>query len=425
MKTYMGIFNGRIPVRGIFLMSAALVLAAIIGCGNNDDRRPPPDQARAPESGSRVNLYPMSAPPPAANQPQGYAPTRITAAQYTPDQTYGGYQQTPTYSTTQAGYTAPRTGYSNQTVAYGPGAAPPPLSSTAPAPFAGGVGSGAFNTPSGYCTFEDVTAYSNPNVPIGDPPIVINNPTGGVVYAGPSSRSPFRAEGGSGISYGSVEGTADIVRPVGPMSSPYAATTTYSPPVTTYSSPTYSTTTYAAPTTTTYSTTTTAPISTTTYTSSPTLSSTTTTTTYTTPGPTTYTAMPVATYQTSSTPAAYPSVSAVPASFTAGGAPAAGQYKLVPAPDVPPGRRPNDAAPSQWFEIVRPDNGPLRIGRVSATCVCVGVRVPERQIAAGQRALIEARVLTKPPVNNLTYGIYVNIVEPTTTVVDADITIRY
>ncbi len=102
-----------------------------------------------------------------------------------------------------------------------------------------------------------------------------------------------------------------------------------------------------------------------------------------------------------------------------------GGLQLVPATDIPPGNHPEDAAPSQWFEILRPGNGPLRIGRVSATCVCVGVRVPKRSIAAGERALIEARTLTKPPRNNLTYGIFVNIVEPQTVMLDTDVTIRY
>lgn len=417
------------------------MLAAVVGCGNNNNnsssngtRRPPPDQARAPETGSRVNLYPMSGPAPAANQPQGYAPTRITAAQYTPDQT--SYAPSPTYSATPASYQPlSSTTYSTQPVAYGPNASPRPYSNTTasysstPAPFAGGAGSGAFNTPSGYCTFEDVTAYSNPNVPMGDPPVVINNPGGGVMYAGPSARAPLQPDAKPGLSYGTVEGTADIARPIGPTSTPYTSSS--------YSTTTYPTTAYAptvqtVPATTTYSTTT-APVVTTSSTYSPTLSSTTTTTTYMTPGQATYVAMPTTTYQTTSsgvtTSSAYPSttapMAAVPASYTPGGAASAGQYKLVPALDVPPGKRPNDAAPSQWFEIVRPDNGPIRIGRVSATCVCVGVRVPERQVGAGQRALIEARILTKPPVNNLTYGIYVGVVDPVQTTLDTDITIRY
>lgn len=106
-------------------------------------------------------------------------------------------------------------------------------------------------------------------------------------------------------------------------------------------------------------------------------------------------------------------------------APAVGasSYRLVPATDIPPGNHPNDAGPSQWYEILRPGNGPIRIGRVSSTCVCVGVRVPNRFVGAGERALIEARTLTRPPVRNLTYGIYVNIMDPDKVVLDADVTL--
>ncbi len=102
----------------------------------------------------------------------------------------------------------------------------------------------------------------------------------------------------------------------------------------------------------------------------------------------------------------------------------AGEFRLVPAPDVPSSDRPNDAAPSQWFEIVRPGNGPIRIGRVSSSCVCVSVRVPNRFIGAGERALVEARIVSRPPMNNLTYGIFVSVLEPVNTMLDADVTIR-
>ncbi len=99
--------------------------------------------------------------------------------------------------------------------------------------------------------------------------------------------------------------------------------------------------------------------------------------------------------------------------------------RLVPATDIPPGNHPNDALPSQWFEIIRPGNAPIRIGRVSSTCVCVSPRVPNRLVGQGERALIEARILQRPPRNNLTYGIIVNVVEPVTQTIDSDITIRF
>lgn len=102
---------------------------------------------------------------------------------------------------------------------------------------------------------------------------------------------------------------------------------------------------------------------------------------------------------------------------------AAAALQLAPATDIPPGNHPNDVAPSQWYEIIRPDNGPIRIGRVSSTCVCVSVRVPNRFVPAGERALIEARTVSRPSVNGLTYGIYVAVLEPVSTTLEADIVV--
>ncbi len=176
---------------------------------------------------------------------------------------------------------------------------------------------------------------------------------------------------------------------------PAPVTTTYPAPVTTYSAPV---TTYPAPVTT-------YPAPTVTYTPAAPL----TTSTY-----------------TETVVAPNPAMSYAPTAITeTATVREVGGLQLVPATDIPPGNHPEDAAPSQWFEILRPGNGPIRIGRVSATCVCVGVRVPKRTIAAGERALIEARTLTKPPRNNLTYGIFVSVVEPQNVMLDTDVTIRY
>lgn len=97
---------------------------------------------------------------------------------------------------------------------------------------------------------------------------------------------------------------------------------------------------------------------------------------------------------------------------------------LVPANDIPGVTHPGDAGPSQWFEIIRPGMGPLRVGRLSASCVCVGARISKRQFAAGERALVEARTLTAPPRDNLTYVLFANILEPTQQMLSADVTIR-
>ncbi|MDR3210828.1 MAG: DUF1573 domain-containing protein [Planctomycetota bacterium] len=98
-----------------------------------------------------------------------------------------------------------------------------------------------------------------------------------------------------------------------------------------------------------------------------------------------------------------------------------GGYQLRPATDIPPGNHPSDAAPSQWFEIIRPGGAPLRIGRVTSACVCVGVRVPKRVIGQGERALIELRAVAKPPRWGLEYAFFVNVAEPVKETLEAGV----
>ncbi|MDR2390964.1 MAG: hypothetical protein LBE84_04700 [Planctomycetota bacterium] len=99
--------------------------------------------------------------------------------------------------------------------------------------------------------------------------------------------------------------------------------------------------------------------------------------------------------------------------------------QLTPAPDIPPENRPGDATPSQWFEVLRPMDTQLRIGRLSTTCVCVRARAPKRLIPPGERALIEVRTVSRPPVNNVAYGLYVQILEPENVTLDTDVVVRY
>lgn len=418
------------------MLAAAVVLTVNSGCRGRNREVYPREQARA--SAPRANLYPMTSPPPGSAQPlQGYAPTRITASYndgyngYN-NNTYanaGGYNNNAGYN---PGYSGQQGGYTNSPVGYNPGGMPGD-------PFAGTV-QNPFTPNGGVCRVEEITAYSNPTVPIKDPPVLVNRvnvttpypgynagysnttasyttntatygggtpnyiaPTlsattsyggssgfgtaasygmdGGAygpyntsVYGGTSTVG--NAPVGSGISYGPVEGTADLVTSPAAIGMGSSYSTGYGMPGTGagYTTTTTTTRTYSG--------------------------------------------------------GAYPRATAtIPATYTPAPtqAPVASfgpnEIRLVPAPDVPPGIHPNDAGPSQWFEIIRPGNAAIRIGRVSATCVCVGVRVPKRHIAAGERALVEARIVSRPQVNNLTYGIYVNIAEPVQTVVDADVTI--
>ena len=394
--------SGDLDVRGTISFSlAAALLVLVIGCSGES----PGDTAQADSSRSRVPLYPLSAPPPDGQMGQ--------TAQDAGDP-FGG------------------TTFAAASTSYG--------------------GTANYCPPEG-CpeTLPLTPTYPSPVVPLGDPPVIVNNTyqPGTAAFVPATStpapavavaeryRSPYDplferyGQYGYTTTYAqpynpSLAATTTISYAVEPVatsyvSEPYTVTQTatysapvYDPNVNVYSAPATTTTT----TTTTYSTGYAAGYD---YTPSASMMApvpATSQTTYyaaTTTSPAPYT--PMTTYtQPATTPVSF-APPAIDASAGQGG------YRLVPALDVPPGNHPNDAGPSQWFEVIRPGNGPIRIGRVSSTCVCVGVRVPNRFVAAGERALIEARTLTRTPVRNVTYGVYVNIMEPEKMVLDADILI--
>lgn len=366
-------------LRAFFLFALVTALFAVTGCDGQNQTQA--TQTETPGGSRGISLYPLSTPPPPPAQP-------IQSGQVQ-------------YSTPAPGYVTPYGAMTYQT-------SPVPPAYTATTYPAASVSAPGYCTPT-YCPPPETQSYTPTTLVIPDPPVVIDN----VYYPSTTGVTTY----GGGASYTSTT-TYSTGTYAAPAASPYAGLSTYSA-TPTYSS-TYTASSYTA---------TTAP-QVTTY---PSTTTTTYTTTYPAPGPvtTTYPAPdPVTTTYTTTTPT-YSSPPLVPtygspetvAAMTSPLTPAVGGYQLVPAPDIPPRSHPNDAGPSQWFEILRPGNGPIRIGRVSSTCVCVGVRVPNRHIAAGERALIEARTLTRPPARNLTYGIYVNVEEPEKTVLDADVTL--
>lgn len=466
-------------MRGLLLLAAAaLILTLGLGCQSNRY-----DQAYY-QGAPRVNLYPLTAPASGSVQPvRGYGPTRVSSTQdyygnsgYSTGY-YGGTYQTAGYNPGYYGATTTTAGYTDGTYAAGTGYGGGYGLSQDPFPpgtvgASGGVVANPFSAGGGYCRVEDVTPYMNPTVPIKDPPVVIGNNinlgnTGAAGYTynagytqpyvaqtayssgaagyttaaatyntGAATTAGYTTGYGYGASYTAPAGlsatvatSSNINYDSGPV--PYCGPGVACPP-----DPRVDTSMYGGTTSVT-----TAPQHQVSY------------------GERVGTADMVgggygaATYGTGSygtsatmvgggyasgadyAGGAYPrAIDTIPATYrpTLNQAPnpafnpssPIGGIRLVPATDIPPGMHPSDAGPSQWFEIVRPGNGPLRIGRVSATCVCVGVRVPKRTFAAGERALVEVRTLSRPPANNLTYGIYVNVVEPEQKVLDADVTIR-
>ncbi len=382
---------------------------------------------------------------------------------------FAGYEPNPPavtggYATAPAVYTPPTSGPVTGPTGYAP--APAGGYATGPTgtyndPFAG-VQEGGFMTPSGgYCTVEEMRAGMDPRVPINDPPVLMNGRPANLPpqnYArAPMGRPSMSLSanaivppGGTAqgnLIYGPVEGTADIVRPVpgqvgfGPppsLGSMTPAGTGFQPyqpypPMQPVPTPSQSQapSQFAPPPSGGYQQ---APV----VTGPAPLASA--------QAPSSFGSAPAAPmsgpsrYGSAAGGGAYPALMAsavtIPAASQSGSGsmptPAlvtttqsaqAGEYRLVPALDVPPQYHEGDYAPSQWFEVVRPGNDAVRIGRISSTCTCVGVRIPKRSYAAGERILIEARTVAKPARNNLVYGIYVNILEPVRTVVDADVTV--
>lgn len=380
-------------MRAITLIILVFFTLLAGGCGDK-----PPAQAEArpdPIRQGNMSLYPLSMAEPVrplenyATRPADFAPsyTPTYAQSYT--QPYG-----QTQTSVPVGYTDPA-GYSGYATAAG-----------------------------GYCEVTPTSPYMPTTLVVPDPPVIVNEGGRSQFYASsPYQSTPYSAP------YSTV-----------PVGTTYSSETSYAPTsyapttvttATTYDAGTYTTTTtsytpptasyVAVPTSTvsTYSSGTTYPAVSTTYPISTPMA----TPSY---SPAVYQAPPATYYSPSplSVPASPLPVSygqPLPAAdFASAGVTT---MQLVPAPDVPPGNHPSDYGPSQWFEILRPGNGPMRIGRVSSTCVCVGVRVPKRFVAAGERALIEARTMTKPPYSTVTYGIYVNVIEPQKTVLDVDVTV--
>lgn len=472
-------------MRGLLLMAAAaFVLTLGLGCRSNHYEQayyqgaprvnlypltsPPagsvqPVRGYGPTQVSATQDYYGQSNYAGYNTGAGYYGNTYQTAGYNPGYTTGGYTggymdgyNTGAYS---GGYN-PGSGY----VGYQTSQDPFPAG-TVGAGMGAGTVTNPFNPAGGYCRVEEVTPYMNPTVPIKDPPVVIGNninlgqtgATGGYTagyttgyttgYTQPAAYTAGYTTGAAstaGYATGSYGYTApaglsatvstvgsNINYDSGPV--PYCGPGVACPP-----DPRVDTSMYGGVSTVT------APQAQTTYGGESGGTADLVTGGY---GASSYGSS--ASYGSSSlvgggysggtdfgyAGGAYPrAIDTIPATYrtnsfnpalspVSSGVEMGGGLRLVPVRDIPPGMHPSDAGPSQWFEIIRPGNGAIRIGRVSATCVCVGVRVPKRQVGAGERALIEVRTLSRPPANNLTYGVYVNIVEPQQTVLDADVTI--
>lgn len=102
----------------------------------------------------------------------------------------------------------------------------------------------------------------------------------------------------------------------------------------------------------------------------------------------------------------------------------AGGISIVPANDVQPRGYTEDLAPTQVFEIIRPDMGPITVGRLTSSCTCVMAYLPKRSYAAGERALMEIRNVKSTPPNGATYAVFVQIASPIREVLQLDVFVK-
>lgn len=102
----------------------------------------------------------------------------------------------------------------------------------------------------------------------------------------------------------------------------------------------------------------------------------------------------------------------------------AGGITIVPAADIPAKVYTEDYGPSQVLEIIRPDMGPITVGRLHSSCTCVRVELPKRTFAQGERALLEVRNVKKSPTAGATYAVFVQLSSPIKETLQYDLFIK-
>lgn len=97
-------------------------------------------------------------------------------------------------------------------------------------------------------------------------------------------------------------------------------------------------------------------------------------------------------------------------------------FFLNPVGTVPEG--PGDLAPSQLFEIVRPGNQAIQLGRLYTSCVCVALEAEKDYFAEGEHAVVRLRNVKATPSTGTMYAVYVQLKSPVSTVLRFDTFMR-
>lgn len=95
-------------------------------------------------------------------------------------------------------------------------------------------------------------------------------------------------------------------------------------------------------------------------------------------------------------------------------------FYLAPVTNAGGNKYPGDEAPSQVFEVLRPNNEAFTIGRLYTSCTCVTITAPTRTFRAGDRALLEMRNVRPTPQAGQVYALYVQITSPINAIIRID-----
>ena len=86
--------------------------------------------------------------------------------------------------------------------------------------------------------------------------------------------------------------------------------------------------------------------------------------------------------------------------------------RIVPATDMPGKRYTEDHAPSQVVEIIRPEQGPISVGRLATSCTCLSAIMTKRDFAQGERVFIEIRNVKPTVAGGATYALFAQLNSP-------------
>ncbi|MDR1744353.1 MAG: hypothetical protein LBS30_01205 [Planctomycetota bacterium] len=86
--------------------------------------------------------------------------------------------------------------------------------------------------------------------------------------------------------------------------------------------------------------------------------------------------------------------------------------RVAAAKDVPQKSYTEDYGPVQVLEIIRPDQGPISVGRLMTSCSCLKATLAKRDFAQGERAFIEVRNVKPTQPQGATYLVFARLASP-------------